>query len=141
MNVDAQLKTEGKAFIDGEEIIQAISATCTVTLNNTSSKTIGSKTSRKRAVGYEIQVVINSYKTDKIGMNILKNYYDKGLTPSFTIQLMNNDKASDYFKKFGNDVITCKNCVPTGSFNLMDLDAASTDHVQQSLTFDCESVA
>ena len=65
----------------------------------------------------------------------MKKYVDKGLTPSFTIQALNNDKGSDFFSQFGNDVVTVTGCVPTGDLTLLDLDASSTDYVEETITF------
>ena len=48
---------------------------------------------------------------------------------------MNNDKGSDFFRKYGNDTITVTGCVPTGDLNLIDLDASTTDYVEETITF------
>ena len=125
-----QLKTEGKVFIDGEEFLNAKKVLIKATLNNSQSKTL-----KTRTVGYDISVEVGTYKANKFGVNILKKYVDKGLTPSFTIQALNNDKGSDFFSQFGNDVVTVTGCVPTGDLTLLDLDASSTDYVEETITF------
>ena len=130
-----QLKTEGKVFIDGEEFLNAKEVLIKATLNNSQSKTLGVKTQKTRTVGYDISVEVGTYKANKFGVNILKKYVDKGLTPSFTIQALNNDKGSDFFSQFGNDVVTVTGCVPTGDLTLLDLDASSTDYVEETITF------
>lgn len=135
-NVNPQLKSEGKLFIDGEEFAQAKKVTIKVTLSNAKSKVLGDKTSKTRTVGYDIKVEIGMYKTNRFGLKILKDYVDKGLTPSFTIQALNNDKGSDFFKQFGNDTVTVTDCVPTGDLTLLDLDASSTDYVEDTISFE-----
>lgn len=133
--VNPMLKTEGKVFIDGEEIIQAKKINVKVSLNNSTSKPLGVKTEKTRTTGYKITVEVGMYKTNKFGSMIVKKYLDKGLTPEFTIQALNNDKGSDFFKKYGNDVVTITGCVPTGDITMMDLDASSTDYVEETITF------
>lgn len=133
--VNPMLKTEGKVYINGEEVIQAKKLNIKVTLNNAQSKPIGAKTQKTRTVGYDITVEVGMYKTNKFGASILKDYIDKGLTPEFTIQALNNDKGSDFFKQYGNDVVTVTGCVPTGDITLLDLDSSSTDYVEETITF------
>lgn len=134
--IDPQLKCEGKVFIDGEECMHAKKATVKVTINSNKSKPLGQKTSKTRTTGYDIKVEVGMYKTNKFGTKIIKDYIDKGLTPEFTIQLFNNDKGSDFYKKYGNDVVTVIGCVPTGDITLMDLDSSSTDYVEETISFD-----
>lgn len=133
--INPMLKTEGKLFIDGEEFAQAKKVLIKVSLNNSTSKPLGVKTEKTRTTGYKITVEVGMYKTNKFGASIVKNYLDKGLTPEFTIQALNNDRGSDFFKQYGNDVVTVVGCVPTGDINLLDLDSSSTDYVEETINF------
>lgn len=133
--ISPMLKTEGKLFIDGEEFAQAKKVLIKVTLNNSKSKPLGVKTEKTRTVGYTISVEVGLFKTNKFAVSIVKNYLDKGLTPEFTIQALNNDKGSDFFKKYGNDVVTVTGCVPTGDLTMIDLDSSSTDYVEETINF------
>ena len=135
-SVNPQLKTEGKVFLDGEELFYATKVSIKATLTNAKSKPLGSKTSKSRNVGYELATEITGYKVNPFGANILKKYIDKGITPTFTIQALNNDKNSDFFNKYGNDVITVTGAVLSGDITLIDLDASATDYVQETLKFE-----
>lgn len=129
------LKSEGKLYINGEQVIDARKVLIKVSINNTESKRLGDRTTSSRTVGYDISVEISQYKSNKFAVDIIKKYLDVGLTPKFKVQAMNNDKGSDFFSKYGNDTITVTGCVPTGDLNLMDLDASTTDYVEETITF------
>ena len=129
------LKSEGKLYIDGEQFLNARKVLIKVSINNTESKRLGDRTTSSRTVGYDISVEISQYKSNKFAVDIVKKYLDVGLTPKFKVQAMNNDKGSDFFSKYGNDTITVTGCVPTGDLNLIDLDASTTDYVEETITF------
>lgn len=129
------LKSEGKLYINGEQVLDARKVLIKVSINNTESKRLGDRTTSSRAVGYDISVEISQYKSNKFAIDIIKKYLDTGLTPKFKVQAMNNDKGSDFFRKYGNDTITVTGCVPTGDLNLIDLDASTTDYVEETITF------
>lgn len=129
------LKSEGKLYIDGEQFLNARKVLIKVSINNTESKRLGDRTTSSRTTGYDISVEISQYKSNKFAVDIVKKYLDVGLTPKFKVQAMNNDKGSDFFSKYGNDTITVTGCVPTGDLNLMDLDASTTDYVEETITF------
>ncbi len=129
------LKSEGKLYINGEQVLDARKVLIKVSINNTESKRLGDRTTSSRTVGYDISVEISQYKSNKFAIDIIKKYLDTGLTPKFKVQAMNNDKGSDFFRKYGNDTITVTGCVPTGDLNLIDLDASTTDYVEETITF------
>ncbi len=129
------LKSEGKLYINGEQVFDARKVLIKVSINNTESKRLGDRTTSSRTVGYDISVEISQYKSNKFAIDIIKKYLDTGLTPKFKVQAMNNDKGSDFFRKYGNDTITVTGCVPTGDLNLIDLDASTTDYVEETITF------
>lgn len=129
------LKSEGKLYIDGEQFLNARKVLIKVSINNTESKRLGDRTTSSRTTGYDISVEISQYKSNKFAVDIVKKYLDVGLTPKFKVQAMNNDKGSDFFSKYGNDTITVTGCVPTGDLNLVDLDASTTDYVEETITF------
>lgn len=129
------LKSEGKLYINGEQVLDARKVLIKVSINNTESKRLGDRTTSSRTVGYDISVEISQYKSNKFAIDIIKKYLDTGLTPKFKVQAMNNDKGSDFFRKYGNDTITVTGCVPTGDLNLVDLDASTTDYVEETITF------
>nr|DAE95924.1 MAG TPA: tail tube protein [Caudoviricetes sp.] len=129
------LKSEGKLYINGEQVLDARKVLIKVSINNTESKRLGDRTTSSRTVGYDISVEISQYKSNKFAIDIIKKYLDNGLTPKFKVQAMNNDKGSDFFRKYGNDTITVTGCVPTGDLNLVDLDASTTDYVEETITF------
>lgn len=129
------LKSEGKLYINGEQVLDARKVLIKVSINNTESKRLGDRTTSSRTVGYDVSVEISQYKSNKFAIDIIKKYLDTGLTPKFKVQAMNNDKGSDFFRKYGNDTITVTGCVPTGDLNLIDLDASTTDYVEETITF------
>lgn len=129
------LKSEGKLYINGEQVLDARKVLIKVSINNTESKRLGDRTTSSRTVGYDISVEISQYKSNKFAIDIIKKYLDTGLTPKFKVQAMNNDKGSDFFRKYGNDTITVTGCVPTGDLSLIDLDASTTDYVEETITF------
>lgn len=135
VNVNPQLKSEGKLYLDGEEVIEAKSVNIKITINSTTSKTLGAKHSKTRTNGYDVSVSITRYKVNKFSLKLIKDYLDKGKTPEFTIQAINNDSGSDFFKNLGEDTVTVTGAVPTGDLNLLDLDASSTDNVEETITF------
>ena len=128
------LKSEGKLYINGEQVLDARKVLIKVSINNTESKRLGDRTTSSRTVGYDISVEISQYKSNKFAIDIIKKYLDTGLTPKFQVQALNNDKGSDFFRKYGNDTITVTGCVPTGDLNLIDLDASTTDYVEETIT-------
>ena len=44
-------------------------------------------------------------------------------TPEFTIQGIMDDKNSDYYEQYGDQIITVVGCVLTGGLNLINLDS------------------
>ena len=54
------LKSEGKLYINGEQVLDARKVLIKVSINNTESKRLGDRTTSSRTVGYDISTrVIN----------------------------------------------------------------------------------
>ena len=133
--VNPQLKSEGKLFLDGEHCLSAKGINIKATLNNSTSKCLGDKSPSHRNVSYDLASTVTRYKVEPFGKKVILNYIEKGITPEFTIQAMNNDAGSDFFKQFGDDTVTVTGAVLSGDLSLIDLDASSTDYVEETLNF------
>lgn len=129
------LKCSGKVLLNGEEFIAAKSMKVEVAINSSSYKSVGDRNSRDRIINGDPTTTITNYKVNKFALNLYKDYISKGLTPNFKIVGQVIDEGSGYFSQYKkNDTITIKNAIPTGNITLFDLEAASTDFVEETLT-------
>lgn len=129
----------GKIFLDGLEISDMVSATVTFTPDTWSGKQLGDYSNSTRWLGYNITVTVTEHRSTPWIKELIKKYQLTHLTPELTIQGVMNDPDSDYQDSYGNDVVTCVGCVPTGAMPLTALDS-NGDIVTDSLTFNARDV-
>ena len=63
-----------------------------------------------------------------------KKYADKGETPEFVIQGIQDDKNSDYFVENGSQTVTCNGCVITSEMSILELDTGG-EYVEETVSF------
>lgn len=125
---------QGKIFIDGVEAADSVSATGTFTPDTWSGKQLGDYSNSTRWLGYNITVALSRHRSNPWIKEVIKKYQGTHKTPEITIQGIMDDRDSDFFDKYGNDVCTFVGCVPTGAMPLTALDS-NGDIVTDSLTF------
>lgn len=135
--IKPMLKCKGSVTFNGEELFSVETAQVVATINSNKHKSLGNDSSTTRIINADLKTTLKRYKVDNYVLNLYKNYISKGVTPELTLVLQNNDKSSSYFDKYKkNNTITIKGAVPTGDITLMDLDASSSDFVEEELTFE-----
>lgn len=114
---------KGKAFIDGVEVMDSIKCEIKFTPDVWSGKLLGEMTDSRRWLGAAITGNITRRRSTPFYKEKVTEYLRTGRTPEMTIQGIMDDDNSDYYEKYGSDVVTCVGCVLTGDIPLMSLDS------------------
>lgn len=138
-NKNHMVATEGHVFIDGEEILDCVKFELKATPEIAEGKTIGERTSSSRWTGIKYTGSITRYRSTPFLKNVLKKYRESGVIPELTIQGVMDDKASDYYQKYGNDAVTAVGCTLTGDIPLSSLDTAGK-FVEDTISFNAYDV-
>lgn len=131
---------EGKVYLDGLMVMDAVKATAKFTPDVSESRGLGERTPSSRWVGGKISVTIEEFMATPWLSQIIKGYIKSGKTPVMTVQAIENDTGSEYYENYGSNVVTATGCVPTGDLTLLDIDAGG-DLRKQSITFSAKEIA
>lgn len=126
--------SQGKAFIDGEECLDATAFSIIFSPITSSTKTLGHTGEDTRWKGYNIRINLTEYRSRPWLKNIIKDFLDNKKTPNFTFQGMCTDEQSDYFHDYGGQTVTVTGCVPIGDITILAQDVNS-DFVTDSIQF------
>lgn len=130
---------EGKAYIDGEMVLDLIKMQIVATPEVAESRSIGQRGKSRQWVGMDYTGSITEYRSTPWLKERLKKYQATGQTPNLTIVGVHDDKYSSYNIRAGNDVITVQNAVITSDIVLVDLDSEG-ELVQTEIEFGAENV-
>lgn len=130
---------EGSAFLDGEEVLDCIKLSAVFTPDVGESKSIGQRGKSRRWLGYDITGSITQYRSTPWLKIAIKRYLETGETPVLTIVGKREDKASDFFKNNGAEVVTLQTVVLTGDISLIELDSEG-EFVEDTIDFGAESM-
>lgn len=114
---------EGKAFIDGVEVLDSVVCQITFTPDVWTGKQLGERTDSSRWLGYAITGNITRRRSTNWLETKIREYKQSGKTPELTIQGIMNDENSDYYEAHGTNTVTCVGCVLTGDLPLTRLDS------------------
>ena len=131
--------SQGKAFLDGEECMDAVSFSIVFSPVTSSTKTLGHTGEDTRWKGHTIKVTLSEYRSTDWIKQAIRNYLENKVTPSFTFQGVCTDEQSDYYKDYGGQTVTVTGCVPTGDITVLSHDVNSY-FVQDSITFNCKDL-
>lgn len=131
---------EGKVYIDGQLVADSCKFKVVFKPDVWSGKQLGKKGTSRRWIGYDIEVTIDQWKTNRFYRQKINEYIKTGKTPEFKIQGIQEDKNSDFYDQNGKETVTCVGCVPTGDINLIDCDTDG-DVVKESITFGAKDLA
>ena len=114
---------EGKVFVDGTQVLDAVSLKFVLTPTVATSTTVGNKGTNRRWINYDITGSMTEYKSTNWLDKVISKYIQTGQTPELTIQGIRNDKNSDYYAKYKqSEKVTLTGVVLTGDLQLLDLD-------------------
>lgn len=113
---------EGSVFVDGVKILEAVSCQIIGTPDVWEGRSLGERAKNRRWMGVDYKVNIKEFKSTPWIKETIKRYQKNGETPEFTIQGIQADETSDYYEKYGQEVITASGCVITSDMILLDLD-------------------
>ena len=130
---------EGKIFIDGIEVADGVNATFKFTPDVWTGRQLGELTPSSRWLGYAITGTITRRRSSKWLEDKIKEYQQTHETPEMTIQGIMEDKNSDYYKQYGNNVVTCVGCVLTGDLPLTMLDSGG-EVVEDAISFNAKDI-
>lgn len=131
--------SQGRAFLDGEECLDAVSFSIVFSPVTSSTKTLGHTGEDTRWKGHTIKVTLSEYRSTDWIKRAIKNYLENKVTPNFTFQGVCTDEQSDYYRDYGGQTVTVTGCVPTGDITVLSHDVNS-DFVQDSITFNCKDL-
>ncbi len=131
--------SQGRAFLDGEECLDAVSFSIIFSPVTSSTKTLGHTGEDTRWKGHTIKVTLSEYRSTDWIKRAIKNYLENKVTPNFTFQGVCTDEQSDYYRDYGGQTVTVTGCVPTGDITVLSHDVNS-DFVQDSITFNCKDL-
>ena len=134
------LLNQGKIFWDGEIIADGVSCVITITPTVTESTSLGEITPSSRWAGVKYKVDVKSYRSKPYAKEYVKEYINTGLAPEVTIQGIQDDKGSDYYEAYGAETVTATGCIATGDIVALNVDASSSDHFQDSITFAAKNI-
>jgi hypothetical protein len=132
---------EGKAYIDGVEVMDSIHLEAIFTPDIWTGRTLGEKTPSTRWIGGAGTGSITRRRATPFLKEAIKKYLETGATPEFTIQGIQSDKNSDYYKEYGSETVTLVGCVMTGGLNLIQLDSESTSALEDVIGFNFKDIA
>jgi hypothetical protein len=130
---------EGKAFIDGTEVMDSVKCEITFTPDVWTGRVLGEKTPSSRWLGGSYKGSITRRRSTPFLKDAAKKYMQTGVTPEFTIQGIMDDANSDYYAKNDSIVITAVGCVLTGDFSLIALDSGG-DVADDVIGFNAKNV-
>lgn len=114
---------EGKAFIDGVEVLDSVKLEIKFTPDVWTGRQLGERTPSSRWLGCQITGSMTRRRSTPWLREAIKRYNKTKETPEFTIQGIMNDENSEFFANNGAETITCVGCVLTGDLNLINLDS------------------
>lgn len=123
---------EGRAYLDGELVMDLVKLDLIFTPEVAESRAVGQRGKSRRWLGYDITGTLTEYRSTPWLKEKIKDYINTGATPKFTFVGMQDDPESDYGKAFGKDVITVENSVITSDIPLLSLDSEG-EHVQTEI--------
>lgn len=130
---------EGKVFVNGIAIYDDVACTITFTPEVWTGKQLRDKTSSSVWLGVTITGSITRRRVTPWLKEIIQEYLRTGVTPEFTIQGVQNDRNSDYFREHGSETVTAVGVVLTGDLNLLQLDGAG-DVLNDVISFNAHSL-
>lgn len=116
--------SEGKIFVDGLPIADGVKFELKFTPEVWTGKRLGERSPDSRWTGFSISGSITRRVSTPWYKEIVQKYQKDGVTPEMTIQGVMDDKGSDFYQKYGSDVVTAVGCVLTGDIPLLVLDTA-----------------
>jgi len=130
---------EGKVFLDGIMVMDAVACTINFTPELWTGKQLGERSNSTRWLGFALSGSITRRRTTKWLKEQIKKYLATGATPEFKIQGIMDDANSDFYKAFGTDVDTLVGVVLTGDLPLTRLDSAG-EIVDDVINFNAKDV-
>jgi hypothetical protein len=131
---------EGTIYLDGVKVADACKFQIIFKPSVWEGKTLSEKGTNRRWTGYDIEVLLEQWKTTNQYSKAIANYIKTGATPEFKIQGIQEDKNSDYYDSNKALKVTVVGCVPKEDINLMDLDTDG-DVVKDSVKFGAKDIA
>lgn len=138
-NIKPLSLVEGKAYIDGIEVMDAAKMTIQFVPKVANYRIVGKKGTHRRWVGYDITGTLEEYKTTNRYEKIVKEYIANGKTPEFTFQGIRTDQDSDYFETVGSESVTVIGAVITSEIPLLNIDSDG-ELVKENITFGARDV-
>ncbi len=134
MDRDRMSLREGKAFVDGVEIMDMLKLEVFFSPEVVESRSVGQKGVSRRYIGHDITGSITEFKSTPWIKDIIKKYKSTGETPKLTVQGIQDDANSDYGRTYGRDKVTLVGVVLTGDLPLLMLDSEG-ELVQNEVEF------
>lgn len=131
---------EGKVYIDGVLVADSCKFKVVFKSDVWSGKQLSERGTNRRWIGYDIEVQVSQWKTNRMYRTMIDKYLKDGTTPEMTIQGIQDDKNSDFYATNKSEKVTCVGCVPTGDINLIDMDTEG-DVVKEEITFGAKRIA
>lgn len=131
---------EGKVYIDGVLVADSCKLKVVFKPDVWSGKQLSERGTNRRWIGYDIEVQVSQWKTNRMYRTMIDKYLKDGTTPEMTIQGIQDDKNSDFYATNKSEKVTCVGCVPTGDINLIDMDTEG-DVVKEEITFGAKRIA
>lgn len=130
---------EGKAYIDGVEVLDSIKMNIKFTPEVWTGRQLKERTPSSRWIGGTLTGDMTRRRSTPFLKDKINEYLQKGKTPEFTIQGISNDENSDYYVNYGTDKVTAVGCVLTGDISLMSLDSEG-QVVEDTMAFNIKSI-
>ena len=130
---------EGKAFIDGVEVLDGVKLEIKFTPETWSGKQLGERSNSTRWLGYTVTGTITRRRSTNFLEDKIREYKQSGLTPEMSITGIIDDKNSDYYNLHGTHSVTVVGVVMTGDLNLVNLDS-NGEIVDDVITFNAKDI-
>ena len=130
---------EGKAYINGVEVLDSIKLEIKFTPEVWTGKQLGDRTNSSRWLGYSITGTITRRRSTNFLEDKIREYKQTGITPELTIQGIVDDKNSDYYNLNDTHTVTVVGCVMTGDLNLVNLDS-NGEVVDDAIAFNAKDI-
>ena len=122
---------EGRAFVDGKQVISLLKLNAVFTPEVTKKRVVGQKGMTTKVIGYDITGSITMFKVTPWIREAIKEYLSTGVFPKMDIQAVMDDVDSDFVNDHGAQRVILKEVQIEGELPLIGIDVEGEEIVEE----------
>lgn len=124
-------------FIDNEHKTDCTKFTIKAAIDTKKNRVLGQQADKPRVRGVSIKGDISFYKSNTWLYEYVKYVQQNQYHKPFDLMGVIDDPGSDFYRKYGVEVVTAKNCTLTGDITIMEA-SNSCDDVEVTVSYEGE---